>query len=851
MLQYFVGKLFGDLPSNFSYVIGKRLEFQTKTGYYDIYEGVDKNNEGVSIFIYEKKNNELGNVKRYTNNHFAYAKKFKHPNILKVFYTYENDKRIYIVTEKCTPLIFEKIGSDPIWGLYEIISAVHFINTCNYIHCLIHPFSVFVNARGRWKLSLFDGIHDKNTSIHHIMDDLRDHILFTYGHKLNLPNGAHPMCIDAQGVAFLMTWSYKNYISSNTAYNNYACTASENCEKTASDNVQGGSSTSSWYQNLDRCTNSLANTGWHIDGYPDGNPGDDSAMNIFSKSPMNISKECLPKELYSVYDVLQMCSYKEIDLGLVLRDNNLRKNNIVSTMLFLTELHMKSRIEKTQFFDILYTNLDNIPIDVKIQMILPELVQNIEVTENSVICLKIILIISKDMPTKQFEKFLYPTIVKYFSQIDRSIRYVLLDSFPFFEKHLSSNNMSEIYSSYIYGFFDDNMYIKNESIKTFIYVYPKLKSKLKSSSLNALLENLKENDSCIRTNTIICIAKIAKYILSDKQNILENVFNVGLNDPFPQTRAATIQSIKFTYDQFNTKKMVSNILPLLIRSLTDDAIELRICTFDALEFILSKLKGDLLGGCTNTAAAVTATGTGTSVIATSTSGGGGNAHVNGGETVMDTVRGYNFIDKIKDMVKSKPGGSEGGNVEGLLGGDMRKQSNVCGFLENSPKNDMGKMASISGADRMLNGTNVLSSRGYNERMEAAKTEDKNGSSAHLSVNTCIGNKSSPVFSEEKLISYNQHQKSSNSNSTPYGENIRSGYNNKGGNAQLGESHPARKEDEGRENYFNVSHNHRDINWGLINTESTYQKDHEKVNGFKDNFEFGRTEKKKKKKKRTI
>lgn len=108
MLQYFVNKLFGDLPSSFNYMIGKKIEYDIKISYYEIYEGHDKNGEEVCVFIYEKNNKETSFVKRYIKNHLSYSKKLIHPNILKVLDTYENEKRIYIVTEKCVPLIYEK-----------------------------------------------------------------------------------------------------------------------------------------------------------------------------------------------------------------------------------------------------------------------------------------------------------------------------------------------------------------------------------------------------------------------------------------------------------------------------------------------------------------------------------------------------------------------------------------------------------------------------------------------------------------------------------------------------------------------------------------------------------------------
>ncbi|CRH00633.1 protein kinase, putative [Plasmodium relictum] len=611
MLQYFVGKLFGDLPSNFNFIIGKKVEYKVKIGYYEIYEGINKNNEEVSIFIYDKKNKERNSIKRYTSNHFNYSKKLIHPNILKVLYTYENDKRIYIVTEKCIPLIFEKIKSDPIWGLYEIINAVNFINTCNYIHCLINPLSVFVNSSGRWKLSLFDCIHEKDSSISNVLNDIKDHLLCEYGYKPNFPNHIHSTYIDAYGLTILMIWSYKNYVSS-TLCIDYSFSILEKNDNT--------NNNAKFLNNKFLCNkgskNSFIEDIKNQDAY-------DLGSNIFNINIKN-SKDYIPKNLHIIYDILSNYSNKEIDFSMILNNENLKNNNIVNMMLFLTELHMKSKFEKTNFLEELFNNLDNLSLDVKFQMILPELVQNIEISENVVKCLKIILNISKDLSSDYFQKYVYTTFVKYFSLTDRSIRYVLLENFHLIEKQLDSNHMNEIYNAYTYGFLDNNLSIKNESIKNFIYIFPKLKKSFKTSSINLLLENLKEADCCIRTNVIICIAKISKYISTDKQNILENVYQIGLEDSFVQTRIATLQSIKFTYDQFNTKKFVSSLLPLIITSLIDNNLDVRIYAFDTLENVLVQLKKDLLEHSKND-----------------------------NNNSIDSMKTYKFIDKIKDIIKTK------------------------------------------------------------------------------------------------------------------------------------------------------------------------------------------------------
>lgn len=672
MLQYFVNKLFGDLPSSFNYMIGKKIEYDIKISYYEIYEGHDKNGEEVCVFIYEKNNKETSFVKRYIKNHLSYSKKLIHPNILKVLDTYENEKRIYIVTEKCVPLINEKIKSDPIWGLYEIMRCIHFINSCNYIHGLINPLSIFVNSKGRWKLSNFDCIHEKNMSICNIYNDIKDHIFCSYGYKINIPNNIHSTYIDCNGLILLMIWSYKKYICSTGSMNDEYMFYENG--KNNSNNVMRNMSKVDGLKMGSEKNDALFTFGNNIYNKNNVHNNTCSMMNYLSSDPYSITfpifnvnykkdkMEYIPHNLHKIYDMLNTYNCVEIDLNKILNDENLKNNNhIVRTMLFLTEIHMRSKIEKSIFLDNLFKHIDNISLDVKVQMILPELCKNIDIFENYIKCLKIILHISKDIPSDEFEKMVYgPIFLKCFHLTDRTVRYVLLEYFPFLEKHLNNNHMNEIYKPYIYGFMDNNMSIKNETIKNFIYVFPKLKTNIRSGALNMLLENLKENDGCIKTNSIICIAKISKHIITDKQNILENVFQVGMHDISVQTKLATLHSIKYTYDQFCVKKFVSNILPMVTRSMIDDNMEIRFCAFDVLESLMVDLKKELLL----------------------------EEKEQKDNQMDDPQKSYNFIDKIKGIIKNK--GDFQDNLNEITksgaplqtGGDLKKRNEFIGDTNN-------------------------------------------------------------------------------------------------------------------------------------------------------------------------
>lgn len=712
MLQYFVGKIFGDFPANFNYIIGNKIEQHVRLGYYDLYEGINKNTEEeVTVFIYEKKGNNASDVKKYGGSNLNYSKKLMHPNILKVLYTYENDKRICIVTEKCRPLIYETLRGDPLWGIYEIMNAVHFINTSEYIHCLINPLSIFVNSKGRWKLSLFELIHSKRCDITTILNNLRYHIFFDYGYNLNFPNQIHPTFIDAYGLCILMTWSYKNYLNSSL---------SEPLSTFLQENVDGNIHTNDveWsHSNFSRNENGLLN---NLKNKEMGTVKDSiiKDMNhsqwrnnvpreIFSLD-VSTSKQYIPRNLHQIYDTLYQYKNVEINLNDILNNDQLKKNSIVTIMLFLCELHMKSKSEKTDFFEKLQNHIENMPTSIKSQMILPELIQNIEISENVIICLRIILHIAKELSTDDFQKMVYPTFLKYFSLTDRSIRYALLENFSSIEKHLSPNHMNEIYHAYTHGLMDNNMSIKNESIKNFIYVFPKLKKNVASSAIYVLLQNLKVSDCCIKTNTIICVAKIARYIPSDKQNILDNVFQIGIQDASPQTKLATLQSIRVSYDQFSPKRFVKNLLPLVISSMIDEHYEVRVFAFESLEYLTDLLKKDILN----------------------------HERKDKKEGEMQYTKNCNFIDKIKNIINLK--NDDISEVE-------KNKESV--FLETDKMNSLDELTGcIGGNDTILDESTVF--KKHNELPTLEEKEITIPSIMRPNNSTSVGSNSKSNKSKE-------------------------------------------------------------------------------------------------------
>jgi SCY1-like protein 1 len=102
-------------------------------------------------------------------NAFKRMKMLRHPNVLMFQDGVENDKAVFIATERVQPLynyLKESKESDSqkhneiAWGLYQIATALHFLNNdCKIVHNNVCMSSVVVNRAGEWKLTGFEYSH--------------------------------------------------------------------------------------------------------------------------------------------------------------------------------------------------------------------------------------------------------------------------------------------------------------------------------------------------------------------------------------------------------------------------------------------------------------------------------------------------------------------------------------------------------------------------------------------------------------------------------------------------------------------------------------------------------------------
>lgn len=269
-------------------------------------------------------------------------------------------------------------------------------------------------------------------------------------------------------------------------------------------------------------------------------------------------------------------------------------NHFVNTLLFLEKIQIKEQSEKTKFFTELTEKLDDFPKNLCQYKILPQLINAHDFMNAGSSILAPLLKLGKMLDEVEYQKKIIPIVVKLFTSTDRTTRMRLLQTLNLFIEHLSPSVINDqIFQPLCLGFSDSNPAIREATIRAIVLLAPKLNHNNLNIELMKYFAKLQASDDqgMIRTNTTICIGKIAAFISPQlRQRILLSAFPKAMRDPFPAARLSGIIALANT-DLFYTLKDISTkILPSLCIACVDPDKEVRDEAFKIVKMFLDKLE---------------------------------------------------------------------------------------------------------------------------------------------------------------------------------------------------------------------------------------------------------------------
>ncbi|EXJ79154.1 SCY1 protein kinase [Capronia epimyces CBS 606.96] len=445
----------------------------------------------------------------------------RHPGVIRVIDVIENETHIYIIVEKVTPLSWhikrKSLSEETIkWGLYSVSSTLKFINNdASSVHGAVRVSSVFTSESGEWKLGGFELLSSMNED---------DAIIYTYGSLLPDSGRYAPPEVANGG------WSAikKNPLGAPDAYGL-------------------GILVFEAFNGTFMGTDQL--------GQPRSIPGNmvQSYRRLINANPK-----------------IRLNAGQFVELG--------RKTGgfFETPLIHITEdadrLGLKTEDERDEFLGELDALTDDFPEDFFKMKILPELLKSVEFGGGGPSVFGAIMKIGLKMSDDEFESRLGPVILRLFSSPDRAMRVCLLDNLPLMVDRIPQKDVNnKIWPAMTTGFIDTAPIVREQTVKGVLSIISKLSDRvINGELLRYLAKTASDEQPGIRTNTTICLGKIARNLgVGSRSKVLIAAFSRSLRDPFVHARNAALMALNATIDVFSDEDCATKILPAVCISLID------------------------------------------------------------------------------------------------------------------------------------------------------------------------------------------------------------------------------------------------------------------------------------------
>lgn len=121
------------------------------------------------------------------------------------------------------------------------------------------------------------------------------------------------------------------------------------------------------------------------------------------------------------------------------------------------------------------------------------------------------------------------------------------------------------------GFTDVQPVVREQTLKSVLVLVSKLSDRtINGELLKQLAKTANDEQPGIRTNTTICLGKLARHLgSSSRSKVLIAAFSRSLRDPFVHARIAALMALAATFDYFSEEDAATRILPVVCPLLID------------------------------------------------------------------------------------------------------------------------------------------------------------------------------------------------------------------------------------------------------------------------------------------
>ncbi|KAK6351763.1 hypothetical protein TWF718_004909 [Orbilia javanica] len=466
----------------------------------------------------------------------------RHPGVVRVLDTFETDANIYIATERVVPLGWHvkrnALNTETIkWGLYTISTTMRFINEdASSIHGNLRVSSIYTTESGEWKLAGFE-----------VLSSLKeeDPAIYTYG----------------------------GLLPDSTRY-------------AAPEIGRGG-----W--------DGLKNQAIHVtDSWNMGTLMYEIFNGYFSTADQLSQIKSIPPPMGTPYKRLTQTNPKmRLPIAHFLEQGK-RANGFFDTPLircceFIENMGVKDDREREEFLQNLEDTKDQFPEEFFKAKVLPELLKSVEYGGGGPKVFSVVLMIAEKLSEDEWESTITPCVVRLFSSPDRAIRVFLLDNLPRMIEHLPKRVVSDsIFPQLVTGFSDVAPIVREQTVKSILIIIDKLSDRqINGDLLKYLAKTQNDEQPGIRTNTTICLGKIAKNLgQHTRAKVLAAAFTRSLRDPFVHARNAALMALAATAEFFDETDCATKCLPAICVGLIDKEKIIRVQAQKTMDVFLTRVK---------------------------------------------------------------------------------------------------------------------------------------------------------------------------------------------------------------------------------------------------------------------
>ncbi|KAL8941058.1 MAG: hypothetical protein Q9216_002466 [Gyalolechia sp. 2 TL-2023] len=238
----------------------------------------------------------------------------------------------------------------------------------------------------------------------------------------------------------------------------------------------------------------------------------------------------------------------------------------------IESLGLKNDSEREKFLNELDEASNDFPEEYFGIKVLPELLKLVEFGGGGPKVFSAVMKIGVKLSDEEYDTRLTPAIIRLFLNPDRVIRVCLLDHLPDMIEHLPQKLVNDrIFPQMVTGFADIAPVVREQTIKAVLTIITKLSDRtINGELLKHLAKTSNDDQPGIRTNTTICLGKIARNLGGNtRQKVLIAAFCRSLRDPFVHARNAALLALGATSDLFSEDDCAVKVLPALSPLLID------------------------------------------------------------------------------------------------------------------------------------------------------------------------------------------------------------------------------------------------------------------------------------------